>query len=199
MKQEAKLAQASSSPRIYPWGAMTAPKNRSAQVRAVYVVSQRLGPGAPQTAEPDFLFRCYSDPNSAIGKLGEQRRAMAKLHPRELLKAAANMDGHGNHARAAPRVHAQQHAHDVHKAKTNRGQHSQSIEPSRPTKAAALQSIRSAIAFARRAPLLLAPVGSKIESKDALVIGRSLQHLAMPQCASGIVVTGAPMFLHSGA
>src|SRR3984893_12343211 len=48
-------------------------------------------------------------------------------------------------------------------------------------------------------PLLLASVSNKIESKDTLVIAGSVQNLAMPQCASGIVVTGAPMFLHSGA
>jgi len=48
-------------------------------------------------------------------------------------------------------------------------------------------------------PLLLASVSNKIESKDTLVIAGSLQNLAMPQCASRIVVTGAPMFLHSGA
>jgi hypothetical protein len=47
--------------------------------------------------------------------------------------------------------------------------------------------------------LLLASVYRKIERKDTLVIGGPLQHLAMPQRPSGIVVTGAPMFLHSGA
>ena len=48
-------------------------------------------------------------------------------------------------------------------------------------------------------PFLLASAINKIESKDALVIGWPLEHLAMPQCPSRIVVTGAPMFLHAEA
>ena len=77
---------------------------------------------------------------------------------------------------------------------------------------AADQSRRLAVAYQRvvfdskchccslaETSFLLASVYSKIKCKDTLVIAGSLQNLAMPQCASGIVVTGAPMFLHSGA
>src|SRR5262249_46530443 len=38
--------------------------------------------------------------------------------------------------------------------------------------------------FRPPSPHLLAPVGSEIESREALVIGRSLQHPAMPRCSS---------------
>jgi hypothetical protein len=87
------------------------------------------------------------------------------------------------------------------------------LDPARRRRAvAAGQSCRLAVADQRiifdserhchslpEIPRLLASVSNKIENKDALVIAGSLQNLAMPQCASGIVVTGAPMFLHSGA
>jgi hypothetical protein len=43
----------------------------------IHVVSQRLRPGAPQTAEPDFLFCYYSDPTTHLGKRDQSRR-----HPR---------------------------------------------------------------------------------------------------------------------
>src|SRR5260370_23949225 len=77
---------------------------------------------------------------------------------------------------------------------------------------AADQSRRLAVAYQRvvfdakrhccslaDASFLLASVYSKIKCKDTLVIGRPLQHFAMPQCPSRLVVTGAPMFLHSNA
>ena len=62
-------------------------------------------------------------------------------------------------------------------------------------------AVRSVIRFLRVPPLsvLFTSVNRKIESKNALVISGPLQHLAMTQCPPGIVVAGAPMFLHADA